>query len=250
MIKFFRRIRKQLADDNKPLKYARYAIGEIALVVIGILIALSINNWNEDRKSKEMEHKMLKELYSTNVLNIKDLERGIEMTSEAKKSCDLLIAHLTKNLDYNDSLDQHFSKAIFWFKSVPDRSAFETSKNYGLHIFRNDSLRILTSFLYESRMDWISTKEKRNHDFYFNTVSSIVLRLFDSVVLWSEMKPLNYAELHNQSDYLSLLRTLRHERNKDISWFEQIRDQLLDLKIIINAELEIKNNERLTIGYN
>jgi hypothetical protein len=59
MIKFFRRIRKQLADDNKPLKYARYAIGEIVLVVIGILIALSINNWNEERKSFEKERGLL-----------------------------------------------------------------------------------------------------------------------------------------------------------------------------------------------
>ena len=50
MIPFFRKIRKTLADDNKPLKYFRYAIGEIVLVVIGILIALQINNWNENRK--------------------------------------------------------------------------------------------------------------------------------------------------------------------------------------------------------
>ncbi len=53
MIPFFRKIRKQFADDNKPLKYMRYAIGEIVLVVIGILIALSINNWNEGRKEKK-----------------------------------------------------------------------------------------------------------------------------------------------------------------------------------------------------
>ena len=50
MIPFFRKIRKQFADDNKPLKYMRYAIGEIVLVVIGILIALQINNWNEQDK--------------------------------------------------------------------------------------------------------------------------------------------------------------------------------------------------------
>lgn len=50
MIPLFRKIRKQLADDNKPLKYFRYAIGEIVLVVVGILIALSINNWNQERK--------------------------------------------------------------------------------------------------------------------------------------------------------------------------------------------------------
>ena len=49
MINFFRKIRKQFADDNKPVKYMRYAIGEILLVVIGILIALSINNWNQKR---------------------------------------------------------------------------------------------------------------------------------------------------------------------------------------------------------
>ena len=41
-----------MADDNKPMKYMRYAIGEIVLVVIGILIALQINNWNENRKQK------------------------------------------------------------------------------------------------------------------------------------------------------------------------------------------------------
>jgi hypothetical protein len=50
MIPFFRKTRKKMADDNRPLKYMRYAIGEIALVVIGILIALSINNWNEIEK--------------------------------------------------------------------------------------------------------------------------------------------------------------------------------------------------------
>ena len=58
MINFFRKTRKQFADDNKPLKYMRYAIGEIVLVVIGILIALSINNWNEARKTLESEKQL------------------------------------------------------------------------------------------------------------------------------------------------------------------------------------------------
>ncbi|UCD61312.1 MAG: hypothetical protein JSV59_01670, partial [Flavobacteriaceae bacterium] len=49
MIGFLRKIRKKLAEDNQFFKYSRYAIGEIVLVVVGILIALQINNWNNNR---------------------------------------------------------------------------------------------------------------------------------------------------------------------------------------------------------
>ena len=50
MLPFFRKIRYRLAEDNQFLKYSRYAVGEIVLVVLGILIALQINKWNEERK--------------------------------------------------------------------------------------------------------------------------------------------------------------------------------------------------------
>jgi len=78
MINFFRKIRKQLADDNKPLKYMRYAIGEIVLVVVGILIALSINNWNEERKDIILERYYLESL-------IEELEKNIQTTLLDKK---------------------------------------------------------------------------------------------------------------------------------------------------------------------
>ncbi len=57
MINFFRKTRKKMADDNRPMKYARYAIGEIALVVIGILIALQINTWNKENNTRLIEIK-------------------------------------------------------------------------------------------------------------------------------------------------------------------------------------------------
>ena len=64
MIKFFRHIRKSLLMENKTSKYFKYAIGEIVLVVIGILIALSINNWNEQRKDRKLENELLVQLQS------------------------------------------------------------------------------------------------------------------------------------------------------------------------------------------
>lgn len=77
MINFFREIRKKLADDNKPLKYARYAVGEIVLVVIGILIALSINNWNESKKNSREEFKLLLNLERDFASNMKFIDTGL-----------------------------------------------------------------------------------------------------------------------------------------------------------------------------
>jgi hypothetical protein len=59
MINFFRHIRKKLPEDNKPFKYLRYAIGEVILIVFGILIALAINNWNEHRRDRIKERGIL-----------------------------------------------------------------------------------------------------------------------------------------------------------------------------------------------
>ena len=64
MIKFFRKIRQNLLSEGKTGKYFKYAIGEIILVVIGILIALSINNWNESRKELDSELQLYSNLLS------------------------------------------------------------------------------------------------------------------------------------------------------------------------------------------
>ena len=64
MSKFFRHIRKTLLEQNKMGKYFKYAIGEILLVVIGILIALQINTWNENRKVKLQLKSALQSVYN------------------------------------------------------------------------------------------------------------------------------------------------------------------------------------------
>ena len=71
MIPFYKKIRKKLADDNKPMKYLRYTIGEILLVVIGILIALQIKNWNELRKEKGKTNLLFGQVQKELLYNIK-----------------------------------------------------------------------------------------------------------------------------------------------------------------------------------
>lgn len=62
MIKFFRKIRRDLLSEGKTIYYIKYAIGEIVLVVIGILIALQINNWNENQKNHDFEKQTLEQI--------------------------------------------------------------------------------------------------------------------------------------------------------------------------------------------
>ena len=85
MINFFRKIRKQLADDNKPLKYMRFAIGEIVLVVLGILIALSINNWNELIREHKIAQQYLKGIKT-------DLEKDVDNVDQVIQEHTLTIS--------------------------------------------------------------------------------------------------------------------------------------------------------------
>ncbi len=78
MTPFFRRIRRQLAYENKFLKYSRYAIGEIVLVVIGILIALSINNWNEQKKSESETKRLMANVRKELLYNIGRANRSLD----------------------------------------------------------------------------------------------------------------------------------------------------------------------------
>ena len=145
MIKFFRKIRYDLMEKNKTGKYLKYAIGEIILVIIGILIALSINNWNENRKLKIEEQNSLKDLRTEIVSNIEALSSAIESNHKS----------------YN--LGQKFIKLL------DDREAFDVMPD---SVFRSDYLSmvysistfdpimgILNSMISSGKINNISNKE-------------------------------------------------------------------------------------------
>jgi hypothetical protein len=77
MISLFRKIRQKLLSQNQVTRYLAYAVGEIALVMVGILLALQVNNWNEQRKIRIAEQSILQNLRTELVLNIKNLETDI-----------------------------------------------------------------------------------------------------------------------------------------------------------------------------
>jgi len=235
MINFFRRIRKQFADDNKPLKYFRYAIGEIVLVVIGILIALSINNWNENRKAKIFEKKLIEDLLPYVLNNTWQLSESIKGSERHLKSAEIILTHLENNLPYHDSLDYHLSQAITWNHPTVKNTAYETLKAYGMNTIENDSLRIKLS-IYER--GWLEIVNTRQHDYYYSTASPILAELFESVVFWAKMKPNNYKELQKSKKFATILRTCIANRKTQIYWFGLWLEELEEIENLIDIELQ------------
>jgi len=89
MIKFFRKIRQNLLSEGKTEKYLKYAIGEIILVVIGILVALQINTWNEEKKERLQEQKYLIEIKAnleSDLLQIEDIRNRYQNISATADS--------------------------------------------------------------------------------------------------------------------------------------------------------------------
>ena len=108
MIPFFRKIRKKMADDNRPMKYARYAIGEILLVVIGILIALQINNCNEKIKFQNKTQLMLSNLSqeldqnTARLKHMKDVSNHLWSMERVAKRFDSLLVMFQDGADLNE----------------------------------------------------------------------------------------------------------------------------------------------------
>lgn len=105
MIPIFRKIRKKMADDNKPIKYLRYAIGEIVLVVIGILIALQLNSAKENWQREKLRQELLIELRSSMMQDTVDLNREKNRLKSAYINAMLLKQVIKEDLPYTESLD-------------------------------------------------------------------------------------------------------------------------------------------------
>jgi len=113
MIPIFRKTRKKMADDNKPLKYLRYAIGEIVLVVIGILIALSINNWNQDYINKKAEKYYLNQM----IIDLSSDSLFLSNVSLDFKKRLPVIQNLLKEL-YKENNKESFNHAITQYANI------------------------------------------------------------------------------------------------------------------------------------
>ena len=152
MIKFFRNIRKKLAEQNKVAPYLRYAIGEIVLVVIGILIALQINNWNETRKFNS-----LKKVYINRLIDdLKQDTLQVNVLIDDLENRQLIIETAINDLNTaNDdnfsiqSIENYFKDGWNMLDFTPSASTYsDLSQTGNMNVFRNSELTDLIKNYY------------------------------------------------------------------------------------------------------
>ena len=131
-------------------KYLLYAIGEIALVVIGILIALQINNLNEWRKDRVLEKNALYQLVENLNLNISRLQYQLERIDISNASSGIINTAINNNFEYRDTLDRHFLLAIQNVANFKmSQAGYESLKDSGLGIIRDNFLKNEIVYLFE-----------------------------------------------------------------------------------------------------
>ena len=207
MIKFFRKIRQRLVTENKFSKYLIYAIGEIVLVVFGILIALSINNWNEKRKEFSVELKMLSEIQSNLKQSKKEIKKVIDVNETDLTRYISLLNYIEQKLPYSAALDTTFGRITSWASPHLTYTAYESLKSKGSVLVRNDSLRMQFINMFENEMtylidDWDKSEWKDSE----SVVGPYFIKHFAYNYLDGKIaKPNNYDALIRDAEFTNIL---------------------------------------------
>lgn len=155
-MKIFRKIRGVMVQQNRVLKYCLYAVGEIILVVIGILIALQVNNWNIERINTKQETNILLQLKQEYTENLREIEQKIEIRYAMNTSIRTLIKYSDEGFEGTslDTVYQHFSRTYYnpTFDG-PTGVTDDLLSSGKLYLLKNDELRNLLT-------NWSGTKIK------------------------------------------------------------------------------------------
>ncbi len=243
MIKFFRKIRYDLLEKNKTGKYLKYAIGEIILVVIGILIALSINNWNENKKLRRVETEILKEVKANLENDLEGIRENLNHFKLKNKSENIIINWIEGSESFNDSLSIHFNSIQFGVEFNYNVTPYETLKQMGMRTIKNDSLRNQIATLYDINyegynrlIEYQNSYQSKIHDLevkYFNEIGLLDLTI---------MKPININGLRTDNDLMFRYKSFRNYNETFLEFFvPEIEIEIIKTIEMIDQELLMRN---------
>lgn len=250
MIKFFRNIRQRLLSENKFSKYLIYAVGEIVLVVIGILIALSINNWNQEIKTKKQEIKILTELKNDLKTNLKEIVETYNTTRSRQLSTVLILDYFEKNRTLDDSLKRAFENINMDGLFNIANTTFKYIESEGINSLSNDQLRISVTEMYERHLKNIVTRENRTWEIVNKEliplmnerfVSSPTINKNESFAIDILNTPKNIESLREDSTFRNSIVRLQNWLLVRMKWQKEAQ-RILE-QLIVKVQEEIDNSE-------
>ena len=254
MIKFFRKIRQKLLSENKFSKYLIYAIGEIVLVVIGILIALQINNWNKTQKLRNLELKYLHNLRTDIELNIDEINKYLDTRNSSIESANKVLEYYEgKPLEDLNDLNFHATNVYIWYKfTLHDNSYQELVNSGNLAIISNDSIK---NGLLNLQALYKKLKNEEAH-FRYDTELLLYEPAYEMLDMNDLIKNFTYQVTNGQAgenvtlsraNYEAILKDIKHkngfvmavyEHSVMNSQFNAMKDLCKSIIKLINKELE------------
>jgi hypothetical protein len=245
MTKIFKKIRYTFIEKNKTGKYLKYAIGEIILVVIGILIALQINNWNEVRKIRKTEINTLKELKIALNISEANLQLLVDNNSRWQSYNIKIKDYLVNKKPYDESLDICFGTYFWSGKSQLTTAAYSQLKNEGLDLITNQNLREDIIYVFEDYFGQIKNEhEQWEKDYLSAILYPEHVKLFrkyfpDSTnVFYDEYaKPLDYEGLLNNHKFINIIAENISLRRYSMAFKSNLISKIDSLSTSIDKEI-------------
>ncbi len=220
-------------ETGKTGKYFKYAIGEIVLVVIGILIALQINNWNEDRKDRKVELKILQSINSDLLEDIQNLKVMMVFDSIMIEQNNTLFTILeNKNSIYNTEMEPLFGNINRYGVFYPQKIGYESLKSSGLEILQSDSLRAAIVTLYDFHYGFVSETLDLKKQIYLTT-NPIFVGELRTTGGPNEMQSVSYKEpvdFNALKENLNFINHIRHIYYERINFLKFTGTTLLQMK--------------------
>jgi hypothetical protein len=241
MIKLFRKIRYKLMSENKTGKYFKYAIGEIFLVMIGILLALQVNNWNEARKQVKLESRLLLDVIANLEANKEMLELGLEMNLITFNNNETILNYLDRDLSYDSVVENAFHTIKNWHSPFFTYTAYESLKSKGLDIISNDYIKEKIAYMYEDNFAFLVNDYDKTE---WAIEQSIKLPLINKHIRSHKNAdgsyntlPLNFNSLKKEDEFINLLSHVNLVRTYGIVSYRRIILEIDSLNTVIKNHL-------------
>ena len=201
MYRVFRGIKRRLIAGENFNTYLVYSVGEFVLVVLGIVIALQIDNWNDRRKARNEEVLILQEIRGNLEYDLSDFTKNLVHFENIQISSKHLLKAIETNLDNHDSLSFHMYLVGLFPHFSFNKSGYELLKSKGLELISNDSLRQAITNLYEDRYSYLMTWENERIAYNATHINSLKNKYLGTKSLYAESQPESYTKTRSV-DYI------------------------------------------------